>query len=264
MSDTIHAEPITEEFCGLYLTHNAFPNDRIRFRFPEGIVYYDEEDSFQILSFGHSRPEWTRREDGTLTHRRPWESIVEYEVAATPAGETLKLSVSVINISSQPISRVQIAPCIQLASAPSLDDPAMTRTFYRAGDAFLSIAKANRPNDPGKNQFSVTSEIGFRWTLGQSESDYGWGLASPDADAGLIAVISRDRAGGLATYWQRVATLANNAAAPIHCIHAEPYFDILTPGETRTNLGELVWSRKTSLDELWNRYLSFCKSNAYP
>ncbi|MFH0964041.1 MAG: hypothetical protein V2A58_08510 [Planctomycetota bacterium] len=282
MTRPLHIEPVPGDFCGLDLSHDAFPQDRIRFWFPEGIVYYDDEGVFHIIDMGRSRPHWTRSPAGVLSHRRRWE-IVEYEVSAIPAGETLELRATVTNVSPRPLHRVDLAPCVQLASAPSLDDTSMTRTFYRAQGRFLAIADADRPNDPRKNQVSVTPDLGFRWTLGEAEISYGWGLASPDADAGFIAVLGADPAtapasppplktqassltpqasslfprSALATYWARAATLANNSASPIHCVHAEPYFDTLAPGASSSNSGELLWRRQSSLEDLWQRFLDF-------
>ena len=253
MSERIHAEPVRGRFCGLWLTHEEFAGERIRFRFPEGIVYYDGAGEFHLFSFGEAAPAWQELGEDSYSHRRSWAGVFEYEVSAKGEGEVVELRAAVRNISGETLSRVELAPCIQLAEAGTLDDPGMTRTFYRAGGGFLSAAGARRPNDPGKNQFSVTEEIGFRWSLSKAESDYGWGLGSPDADAGFIAVTSRDGRGGLATRWRRVATLCNNTTASIHCVHAEPYFGTLSPGETRENAGCLVWSREGSLEELWER-----------
>jgi len=252
--------PIDEGMCGLTLTHDAFPDEAIRYRYPEGLVYYDEDGEFRIFAWGNVAPDWHAHGDGTLSHRRRWEDTVDYEVRARPTGDVLALSATVTNVSVRPMTRIELAPCIQLGGAGSLDDPAMARTFYHADGEFVAMNHAHRPNDPGKNQVSVTSDLGFRWSRSVPESDYGWGMASPDADAGLVAVLARAGRGGLATWWQRVATVCNNAVSPIHCVHAEPYFDTLAPGESGTVRGELTWSDSAGLKEFWSMYEKFRRS----
>ena len=256
MEKLIQVAPMGTDECLLSVTHANADKDRIVFRFPEGICLYDG-GVFRMVVSGPHCPDWTTHPDDAVFHGHRLENVLEYEVHTLPSGDAVMLSASVMNVGERPIERVNLAPCIQLAQAPSLDDPEMTRTFYRAGGGFVSMSEAAPSNAPGKNQVSVTSESGMEWTLSDAESEYGWGMAKPDADAGFIAVLARDGNGGVATWWQRVAVICNNAVDAIHCIHAEPYFDTLAPGEAATLQGELVWTDAGGLDDLWARYEHF-------
>lgn len=259
MRDRLAASPAEGDFCGLELTHPHFPQHRVRMRLPEGIVFYDEGGAFAILMCGHTPTDWSRAHDGTLSHRRTLDDTFEYQVFAKPSGDTLHLRATVTNVSSRALTRIEFSPCIQLAAAPHLKDPALNRTFYHADGALLSVADARRPNDPTKVQLSVTADLGFRWTLSDAEQHYGWGLASPDADAAFIATVAADAKGAIATWWQTGATLCTNVNpdSAIFCIHAEPYIGTLAPGQSRTLTGQLVWSADASIDALWARWRRF-------
>ena len=259
MRDCLIASPAQGRFCGLELTHADVPGNRVRIRLPEGIVFYEESAAFGILTCGHTPTDWWHADDGRLSHRRVLEDTFEYEVFARPAGDTLDMRATVRNISSRTLTRIEFSPCIQLADAPRFRDLNLTRTFYHADGALLSVADADRPNDPAKVQVSVTSDLGFRWTLSDAEEGYGWGLASPDADAPFIAVTADGGTGSLGTWWDKGATLCSNVnpEAGIFCIHAEPYFGTLALGASRTRRGKLVWSADASLDGLWKRCRRF-------
>ena len=256
MNTLIQVKPMGADECSLSVTRAGLDKDRIVLRFPEGISFYDG-GVFRLIMAGPHCPDWTTHPDDAMFHGHRLENLLEYEVHTLPSGDGLLLSASVMNLSDRTVERVNLAPCTQLAQAPSLDDPEMTRTFYRAGGRFVSMSDAERAGDPGKNQVSVTSESGMDWTLSDAETGYGWGMAKPDADAGFIAVAARNGKGGVATWWQRTATLCNNATSAIHCVHAEPYFDTLAPGEAATLQGELVWTDTGGLDDLWARYHYF-------
>lgn len=259
MRDSLTACPAEEDCCGLVLTHAHFPEHRVRMRLPEGIVFYEESGEFGILTGARMPTDWSQADDGTLSHQRTLENTFEYEVFAKPAGDTLDMRATVTNVSSRTLTRIEFSPCIQLAGAPRLKDPDLTRTFYHAEGGFTAIADAKRPNDPTKVQVSVTSDLGFRWTLSDAEEGYGWGLASPDADAAFIATVASDAQGAIATWWRTGATLCTNVNphSAIFCIHAEPFIGALAPGESQTAIGQLVWSADASLEQVWNQCRRF-------
>jgi hypothetical protein len=77
-----------------------------------------------------------------------------------------------------------------------------------------------------------------------------WGFTEQDSDDGIFAVSSEDGASVLTTTWQEVHHLQANRKPAFRCIHANPYFDNLEPGASKTVLG-CVLITHGGLEEAW-------------
>ena len=78
-----------------------------------------------------------------------------------------------------------------------------------------------------------------------------WGFTKRPSDEGIIGVISDDQSTVLTTTWNPTHHLQANQKRTFSCIHANPFFGSLQPGETRTRRG-CVLLTPGDLSQAWD------------
>jgi len=165
---------------------------------------------------------WHRSADGVLGYvlNLPGRCRVEVTMASIHDGVELTLSVS--NLGEVTWRDTVACACTQLVAAPDFVDFARERTFYwRGGEKVL----------PGKGHFSKA-------------------VGPDDADPGFIATVSCSGRHVVGTGWETVHSLGGNDSRMISCIHSNPAFGDVAPGERVTRRGRIYLMCGTAEDAL--------------
>ncbi|QEG33176.1 hypothetical protein [Bythopirellula goksoeyrii] len=147
---------------------------------------------------------------------------------------TMKLG----NRSASSWSNVVAPVCLLLNASGVFQDPQWTGTFYRSDGEFLTYA--GRETDGGRDLFQMTLVKGQSMLKRSNDHREKWGFTERLSDDGIMAVVSRDGTTVLTTTWNPSHHLQANRRRTYSCIHANPYFGRLAPGESRTCYGYVL------------------------
>ena len=129
--------------------------------------------------------------------------------------------------------------CLQAGGAGQFHDYDGTRTFVRQGEAWRSV------NDMIDGQFLPHRMCGFKCTATTPAAD--------EVTARLMVKVSADQGWVLGIILDACRNVSCNHQLWPSCIHANPAWDDLAPGEEQTVHGKLYYLRG-SLDELLAAY----------
>ena len=189
-----------------------------------------------------------------------YEHVVEQKqitIAASvePTDDGFLTSMSVTNHSDQSWQNVVGIVCLLLGTAPDFADPDRTRTWFRAGGKLQSFADSQMVG--GQPPFRMSLVRGMKQVDRTERHRNKWGFTRQDCDDGVVAVTSPDGNQVLAMTWQQVHHLQLNACGAYCCIHANPAFGDMAPGEQRTIRGAILLTRE-SLEAAWENLLTTC------
>ncbi len=159
-----------------------------------------------------------------------------------------KTELTLRNQSEETLPHVVGTVCLQLPASGGFEDPDWTRTHYRSGGEFLTYA--GRACEGGEDTYRMSLVRGRDQIERTARHIKKWGFTEEVSDDGIFAVASEDDESVLTTTWQAVHHLQANSKPAFRCIHTNPYFDNLEPGESKTVLG-CVLITHGSLDEAW-------------
>ena len=145
-------------------------------------------------------------------------------------------------------SEVVCPVCLLLHASGTFQDPTWKRTFYRSEDEFL--AYQNRETIGGQDIYRMSLVDGQQHLERSERHRNKWGFTTDRSDDGIIAVVSQDRSTVLTTTWKPTHHLQANRKRTYSCIHANPYFGQVAPGESRTRHG-CVLLVAGSLEKAW-------------
>jgi len=190
------------------------------------------------------------RDDGwELSYRETVDDgqmLISGHVAAINEGWKLVLTIG--NCSDQRWDNVIGVVCLLLSSTPEFADPARTRTFFRSDNRFCRLSDVDV--DGGSPPYRMSMVKGARQVERTQRHRDKWGFVHNDSDDGIIAVIGRDGGRILTASWDSVNHLQANAATGFCCIHANPDFGDLLPGEERMRKGVVIIT-KGELESAW-------------
>ena len=145
-------------------------------------------------------------------------------------------------------SEVVCPVCLLLHASGAFQDPTWKRTYYRSDDKFLSYH--NRDTEGGQDTYRMSLVAGRHHLKRSKRHRNKWGFTTELSDDGIIAVVAPDRTTVLTTTWKPTHHLQANRERTYSCIHANPYFGHLAPGESLTRHG-CVLLVAGSLEEAW-------------
>lgn len=189
--------------------------------------------------------EWTSEENGTVLHSRQVDGeILRLDALVEVRADHLQLRYDLVNAGAQPLERIKVGTCYQLAEANRFRDQAGDRTYAWVGGKLKNIAADGIPaechdhHDPDKSSF----------------------LKMPDEDTGA-AVIAVEANGGGATAmaWETHDFYTGNTDPALNCVHGGPLAERLDPCEKRSLNGWLGWSTGP-VAELCERALAAVKA----
>jgi len=178
---------------------------------------------------------WQSQGNGDWQYQSPLadRGLATVRVRSLPTG--FEGSITLENRSRDIWTHVVAAVCLLLPDSPSFADPEWQRTFYRHEGQFRVYGGQERDSGDGTFQMSL---VRGRSPLVRSQRHMRkWGFTTTPSDDGVIAVGSRDGSATLVTTWERVHHLQANRQPNYRCIHPNPYFGAIHPGETKTVSG---------------------------
>jgi len=206
-------------------------NDYLWLDFPEAIW---RDEKIQFLSHSNPRFEvayphepkvpWSVGRDG-LSYERTLPGGISFAGELRLADEqTVSMTISIHNGSDEPLHDVRLQTCAYLRAIREFADYTNGNKLVHTPErGWITLEEAlKRPGEP-RGSVSV-----------------GWGWNRKVADLPLIATVSNqaDRLVGMSWYGS-TCTLVGNPDHP--CMHADPYFDDIAPGETAEVKGELLF-----------------------
>jgi len=142
------------------------------------------------------------------------------------------------NRSNSTWSNVVAPVCLLLHASGKFQDPQWKRTFYRSDGKFLSYD--GRETDGGRDLFRMTLVKGQEMLVRSDDHRGKWGFTNSLSDDGIIGVVSQDGSTVLTTTWNPSHHLQANRRRTYSCIHSNPFFGHLAPGESRTCRGYVL------------------------
>ncbi|TWU27498.1 hypothetical protein [Bythopirellula polymerisocia] len=158
-------------------------------------------------------------------------------------------TLTICNRSDTTWSNVVAPVCLLLHASGVFQDPQWTRTFYRSNGKFITYAGCE--TDGGRDLFRMTLVKGQKMLERSDDHREKWGFTKRLSDDGIIAVVSSDGSAVLTTTWNPSHHLQANRRRTYSCIHANPYFGTLAPGESRTSHG-YVFLINGDLEHAWS------------
>jgi len=150
------------------------------------------------------------------------------------------MSLTVRNESEHAWPAVVAPVCLSLCATAAFDGKNHADVWYRSGGQFKSLAEQHYEGGlPGHCMVLVRGRSHIERTARHRAK---WGFALDESDDGIIAATSSDGSQVLTLGWQRVHQLQANACPHLACIHANPFFGDLAPGQAITVRGSVLVS----------------------
>jgi hypothetical protein len=136
-----------------------------------------------------------------------------------------------------------------------LYDPPLARTYVSAGGRVVPMRETDIGKSPGGPMpvFFLRGTPPERRWIPEALPPYGWRISTRELDSPVAAVVSKDGAWVVGTWFWPCRHVAANQKVPYHgCIHSEPAFGTIAPGKSATAVGRLYLARG-GLSEVWAR-----------
>lgn len=169
-----------------------------------------------------------------------------------------RASMTLGNRSAKTWNDVVSPVCLQLRGSPAFADADWTRTYYRSGGELLTYREAETGG--GRNIYRMSLVKDQKQIKRTPRHQRKWGFTKRQSDDGIFAVIDKNRTTVLTTHWQPTHHLQANLKRSFACIHANPFFGRLQPGESRTRHG-CVLLVPGSLERAWEATRALMKTS---
>jgi hypothetical protein len=217
----------------------AWPRDVFVYRLPEYVIPNDDRGSFTPNMPRVSAEGDTIILTGVATSPHP----AAYTIVVYPGEDVIDFDMTVTNTGPLPWkTSAYCVLCLRFNASPTFYDAHMDRTFIRMGERFVAIAdtKAHerhfahllRPDDPEIPSNHTTED---------------------PATCSLIIRSSADGRHHVGLAWDDAVSVSHNLNEEFNCIHSNPRFGALQPGESRTLHGKLYFA-DGSREMLFERY----------
>ena len=193
-------------------------------------------DSGRLLPFARN-PEhpvvWVEREDGCLAYDLEIPGILTLSARIQAAESGFGLEMEIGNLTSGEWGGVHACVCLQLTLAASYLDLTWKRTHCVVDGRVVDFARMEHFGG-GKPYYCYAMLDGHRAPLRHRDpyrEGAKWRFTRESPDAGFICVTSADGSRTVWTGWEEVQYLQVNAASAFGCIHANPFYGDIGPGE---------------------------------
>ncbi len=214
----------------------AFPEGHFGMNVPEQV---QAEDLALGWSMPHEGIRWTKQENGTAEYTCRFPGKAELRVRLEPGADVVVLRLELKNLTDKPWRRVFTNTCLNNHPSPYFVDPERVRSFVWTDDGPTSMLRmpiAPRSGEPLHG---------------------GWGVAAPNqkAPAGgplirypFLFVRSRDGQWIVAHTTGEGTGVGSNAH--YSCLHANPAWPEIPPGQSRSVVSRLYFLRRGPEDLL--------------
>ncbi len=221
------------------------PGEKFKVVIPELVSDAQEP----IVPWAQASPNWEIGED-----RARWSveipKSVRMEAKVHFASGQIETRVKVTNLSHRTWEKVNAFTCFAYYSAPSFDDPELTRTCFPVNGKWKSVAELYAEHNPGDGPYTFFPVAG-----GPRLEELWLGKKIPQhhpqvVSKGCACVVSRDGK-WIAGMTTRVpAYVFNNRRE--RCIHADPFMGSVRPGETTEGVATIHILRGALADFMKN------------
>jgi len=217
------------------------PGEVFKIVIPELIS--DEEEP--IIPWETASPNWEIGESAARwSTERP--NIVRMVASVHFRGKQIETRVRITNLSQRTWKQVNFFTCFAYYSAPSFDDPQLTRTYFPVEGNWKSVAELFAEHNPGSGPYTFFPVAG-----GPRLEDFWLCRRIPQRHPQVISkgrgcVVSSDRnwIAGMTT--EAAAFVFNNRRE--RCIHADPFVKSIAPGSTAEGTSTIYIVRGTVAD----------------
>jgi hypothetical protein len=223
--------------------HFADDSGVVRWWIPEAVLLGNTD-----RGFGLGPVDWTRSPKGWKYHKVDTGRGVLVAVNVERIERGWLASLTVGNQSDEALPNVVCPVCLLLRASGTFEDADWKRTYYRSDDKFLTYH--GRATDGGKPIFRMSLVKGQKQIEVTTRHQNKWGFTKKPSDDGIIGVVSEDKSTVLTTTWKPTHHLQANLMRTFSCIHANPYFGTLAPGQSMTRQG-CVLLTPGGLGEAW-------------
>lgn len=196
---------------------------------------------------------WKRHNDGTITCTGQVTENVPYQLSMAPNLEFVEIRVSVTNNSVITFHDLYAHMCLHVRENPLMYDPSMERTFVQINNERIAMNQTDTADSIGgvmPAYFPRAVSPEDRW-LPERLRSYGWAISGDVVDSPLAAIVSKDGRSVVGLWFEPFHYVIGNCRKPYHgCIHSEPSFGTLDPGQTASATGRLYVSNGT-IEEVW-------------
>ena len=196
----------------------------------DGPIAWQQQDG--IWKYEHTNP------DGKL--------FVALSVEQIALGWRAALTIG--NLTDQVWPMIVSPVCLLLRGSPAFADKDWTRTYFRSGGEF--VPHHGQEISSGREIYRMSLVDGQQQIERTARHVKKWGFTKRNSDDGIMGVVSVDRSTVLTTSWEPTHHLQANQRRTFSCIHANPYFGPLEPGESITRHGCVLLVPGT-LEEAW-------------
>lgn len=194
------------------------------------------------------RVDWQQYEDGWRYQHVNSDLKLSLSVTVNRIEHGWLASLTVRNQTKENWPDVVCPVCLLLRASGSFEDVDWTRTYFRSDGKFLPYH--GQKTDGGQPIYRMSLVKGRTHIERTERHKNKWGFTKQLSDDGIIGVVSQDSSTVLTTAWTRTHHLQANLKRTFSCIHANPYFGPIGPGESCTMRG-CVQLTAGSLDEAW-------------
>lgn len=187
-----------------------------------------------------------RMEGDTLVTTLTEDGRFDIRGEVAPIEDGVALALSITNLSSESFPASMAGVCIQFAAAASFVDTELQRYFYVHDERITTIKPPYEDYDNGHAWF--------------------WGTAprepfqhNPAPDFGFVGLQSVDGKWVVGHGWKSARTICGNCHPSTSCMHADPFFDAISPGDTACARGVLYIMKgtpQTCLDRFCVEFLN--------
>ena len=198
---------------------------------------------------------WEWREDGTFGCKGTVAEGVTYALDMRPTDEMIDMHLLVSNQSNKTFQELYAHMCLDIRRNTFMYDPTLERTYVQVGTQCLPMHNtdvAKSLNGVMPVYFLKGTPPEKRW-IPKGLRAYGWDISSTETDAPLVAITSRDGAWTTGEWFWPCQYVIGNYKKPYHgCIHSEPAFGTVEPGQSAAVRGRL-YITKGKLEKVWAR-----------
>ncbi len=240
------------------------PGGFFLYRMPETFVVNDQRYIWQprgALCWAgvppEAAPEWSLAEDEAETgYKIRFYDGLELFAGVTAGDVDIKFSYRIVNGTDAAI-RPSTDSCFMIWNAPHFIDRRHERTFVWAGGTARNVRKLTPT--PEEMQRLSWVRVGVGNPLEEQElHDHCWPVREA-VDHGLICVQSRDGLRSIGLAWPDANQLMARSSIP--CLHSEPVYPSLEPGEGVSAVGKLYFS-EDGISSILNRFLDDIESSS--
>ena len=240
------------------------PGDYFLYRMPETLSANDDRYIWQpkgALCWDtvqpDAAPEWSIDNDESETHYGiRFYNGVDLSASVKVVRNEIEFSYSIKNGTEHSLS-ASTQSCFMIWNAPRFIDRRHERTFIWMSDAPVSVRDLTPTPEEVKKMSWV--KIGVRRPLGVEGAHMHCWPANEIADNGLVCVKSRDGKHAIGLAWANAGHIMARSTIP--CLHSEPIYPSLRPGDTVEATGKLYLS-DGDLSSIPNRFRDDLKSES--